>query len=384
MKITSSQLRKLTTGAAMVLGLTLASSGFSITADVSSIDCTANPVGTVLDSQTLGALPGTVDLQCLLSLTPGVSAQTSTNLTLTLNTNIVNNRDFSTLDGNSGPLPAAVGRSSVTDAIIVINDNVTGGPFATPNYTTGPTGQSPQYGILQSNNTLLWPGIILPVAPAFGNSGAVIRITNIRAKLPPEGSISGTIQMTPGTLGTSFTAISPIRFTARLSYTPDARFINRLYGQSSFDTFTPSHTTSPSEVSATWKLNWQPRLSYSWLIRDMDTATVGTPALSLQSPLLYGNPYGGAVSQPPLEYPRGNYNFGSPLGGVDIYQRPQPTAPGMLWEIPSRQTPTWDTLPGITPWGVPPGGYPWEIPAKKPSDKPQKSQKDHPWEIPPK
>jgi hypothetical protein len=119
----------------------------------------------------------------------GQPAGIQANIDLTLDANVTNNRNFDAPLGNGGPL-VVIGRSNITDAVLIVNGNTEGGAFATPNYLTGPSGvgQSPQYGMLMDSKTLRWSGVFLPMPGVSGNPDVTtIRITNIQANLVRPG-----------------------------------------------------------------------------------------------------------------------------------------------------------------------------------------------------
>lgn len=89
-------------------------------------------------------------------------------------------------------------------------------------------------------------------------------------------------------------------------------------------------------------------------IQQTDAATTGTPVLTPQSPFIYSSPPSGQT--PALGFPPGS----------------------MPREIPPQQMPTWENMMKMHE------GIPMDIPLRKSSDKPGKSKKDTPWEIPPK
>lgn len=116
-------------------------------------------------------------------------------------------------------------------------------PFAVGLSVFRPTGVQPfvQYPYIPFSSTTLLPGFTISfganVAPNSGNFGSADNFPGIGS---PVGSIL------PGlVLATNFITLTggavvevPATFTTAPSYLPDAPFINRLYGQSAFSTFT--------------------------------------------------------------------------------------------------------------------------------------------------
>jgi hypothetical protein len=187
-----SRLPKATAGAALALMATLAlpvpSMAGRLTCSVSQVTVEARIVETVRESK--GEQLKDLLLQCPKAPdTQGQPAAIQANIDLTLNANVTNNRNFGAPLGNGGPL-LVIGRSAITDAVLIVNENTEGGAFATPNYLTGPSGvgQSPQYGMLMDSKTLRWSAVFLPVPGVAGNPDVTtIRITNIQANLVRPG-----------------------------------------------------------------------------------------------------------------------------------------------------------------------------------------------------
>jgi len=317
-------------------------------------------------------------LQCPKAAdTQGQPAAVQANIDLTLDANITNNRNFDAPLGNGGPL-VVVGRSNITDAVLIVNENTEGGAFATPNYLTGPSalGQSPQYGLLVGSKTLQWNGVFLPVPGVAGNPGVTtIRITNIRANLARpavpvaakltmnlpdyisktesgfewKGSALATLPMPLPNPPEGLGLLSAPVFTSLKLYPVQSAPSTDIASAGLATAGTRlalSFTNIPSGASV-----WLPPVIYLFRqgspyannIQTFDAATVGTPnpsAQSVQSPVYqipYGNqnPYGFPIY--PYPYDFGGRTYGGPEDRG--YDRPWGTpgtwGPGIPWEIPS-------------------------------------------------
>ena len=141
-----------------------------------SASCSAALVPAIVRSEGIAEVQGDIVAVCILSST------VVTDVTVQLNVNVTNNRDF-----GHGP-----GAATATDAILIINEDTS----------------APMYGTLTADNTLQWYGVILPL-PVSGNI-LTVRITNIRANASQLGvpSPAPVLPPFPVTAVVSFTGIS--------------------------------------------------------------------------------------------------------------------------------------------------------------------------------
>ena len=143
------------------------------------INCTASSVPPVIRAEGLAERLGDIVLRCtstVIGLTEAESldqqsSYLTVNVSVSLNTNVTNNRDF-------GP------GSSVTDAILVTNENNAQTPSA-ESVLGGPDPRFPlpQFGVLASSTRLEWNGVLFPI-PGAGQfpTTTTLRFTSIRAK----------------------------------------------------------------------------------------------------------------------------------------------------------------------------------------------------------
>jgi hypothetical protein len=190
------RLSGVTVGAALALMATLA---VSVPSMADLLNCRGKQVvveARIAETSSRGSRLRDIGLQCPKAAdTQGQPAYIQVNIDLTLDANVANKRNFGAPLGNAGPL-VVVGRSNITDAVLIVNENTAEGPFATPNYLTGPSGvgQSPQYGLLVGSKTLRWTGVFLPVAGVAGNPDVTtIRITDTQVNLAQPGIPVGAI-----------------------------------------------------------------------------------------------------------------------------------------------------------------------------------------------
>lgn len=170
--------------------------GTSVTANAQTglMTCTATAVPPLVRAEGIAELVGDIIAVCVVSnpqLFSTIPPNITTNVTVTLNTNITNTRSIIT---------APTGYPSITDAVLIV-DEVNGTPTAvsTPSgltkFVTGGSIPVPQYGGLLSNNTVQWLNVSIPTP--FNELGGIfttttIRITNIRSNvsqlgIPPIG-----------------------------------------------------------------------------------------------------------------------------------------------------------------------------------------------------
>jgi hypothetical protein len=300
----------------------------------------------------------------------GQPASIQADIDLTLDANVTNNRNFGAPIGNAGPL-VVVGRSNITDAVLIINENTTDGPFATPNYLTGPlgVGQSPQYGLLVGSKTLQWNGVFLPVPGVSGNPDVTtIRITNIQANLARPGIPVGAklAMRSPGYRLTESGLEWDASALAALPMDPPSGVGFLSAPASTALKIYPVVSPPTSGLgSAGVRLNlsfanvaegtgWIPpitylfkeRSPYAYNLQGFDVATTGLPnpsAQPVQAPtyqIPYGqqSPYGGPLY--PYPYDIGGRSY----GGQRDREYNSPSIPGTPWEIAPLQ------IPGTIPW----------------------------------
>ena len=367
----------------MTLMLTLA---FSVPSMAGGLTCSAIPSQVIVEAriiETSGAESRGKKLMDLVFQCPksadaqGQPAAIQANIDLTLDANVTNNRNFGAPIGNAGPLVVA-GRSNITDAVLIINENTTDGPFATPNYLTGPlgVGQSPQYGSLVGSKTLQWNRIFLPVPGVSGNPDVTtIRITNIQANLARPGIPVGA-KVTMNLPGYVYNTESGFDWDASVLKTVPMPLPNPPSGLGFLSAPTStalkiypvlspptsglgsagvrlalSFTNIPQGASV-----FVPPIIYLFRkgspyannIQSFDVATTGIPnpsAQSVQTPA-YQIPYG---NQNPYGYPIYPYPYdigGRTYGGQGDRGYNSPLIPVTPWEI--------------APWQIP-GTIPWEL-----------------------
>lgn len=383
------RLRRVTVGAVMAL---MSTPLLSLPALAESLTCQvlieARIVETARESK--GQQLKDLLLKCPKAAdTQGQPAFVQANIDLTLDANVANNRIFGAPLGNGGPL-VVVGRSNITDAVLTVNENTADGPFATPNYLTGPggAGQSPQYGLLTGSKTLTWNGVFLPVPGVAGNQDVTtIRITDIQVNLArPDIPVGAKLAMRPpgyrltqngiewdasalATVpmplpnpppGFGLGAVNrPVSIALKINpvVSPDLKINLEVSpptsGLGSAGTrLALQFTNIPSGASV-----WLPPVIYLFRqgslyannIQGFDVATAGIPnpsAQSAQTPV-YQIPYG---NQNPYGYPiyQNPYGYGGVLGGRP-YSGPEDRDYNNPWGAPG-------------PWGP---GIPWEIPPMK-------------------
>jgi len=151
-----------------------------------SLSCNAFAVPAQSRAEGLAELLGDIVVQCSLQnpTAGGFPPTIIANVSVTLNVEVTNNRDFTVSGG---------GTSETTDAVLVVNEVTAGGPFNTSTLSTTPNIPSPQYGTRVPPGTLQWSGVILPVPGIVGSPGPVtsIRITNMRGNVSRLGIPTG-------------------------------------------------------------------------------------------------------------------------------------------------------------------------------------------------
>lgn len=135
--------------------------------------CSANAVPPIVRSEGLAEIVADVVLSCSTLGQPPSQAYLQLNLSLSLNQNVTNNRDF------------GAGKD-FTDAVLVTQENL-GNPTTQSEFGgQDPRFPLPRYGSLASSNRLEWNGIDFPIPgggdPAFP-SVITLRITNVRARV---------------------------------------------------------------------------------------------------------------------------------------------------------------------------------------------------------
>lgn len=373
------RLSRVTVGATMTLMLTLA---FSVPSMAGGLTCSAVPSQVIVEARIIEMSGGVSKYDKLMDLllqcpkvadAQGQPASIQANIDLTLDTNVTNNRNFGPPVGNAGPL-VVVGRSNITDAVLIINDNTTDGPFATPNSSGG--GQSPQYGILVGSKTLQWNGVFLPVPGVSGNPDVTtIRITNIRANLTrPDIPVAAKITMqSPG--GYHWTEIgfewdasvlkavavpSPILPLGLGFLSAPASTNLKLYPAQSAPSAGVANAGTRLAISFTnipqGSSVFVPPIVYLFRqgspyannIQSFDVATTGIPnpsAQSVQTPA-YQIPYGNQNTGYPIYQNPYGYGGAGPYGGQGDRGYNSSLIPVTPWEI--------------APWQIP-GTIPWEL-----------------------
>ena len=318
--------------------------------------------------------------------TKGQPAFIQANIDLTLDANVTNNRNFGAPLGNGGPL-MVVGRSNITDAVLIVNENKADGPFATANYLTGTfgVGQSPQYGMLMDSKTLTWNGVFLPVPGVAGNPDVTtIRITDIQANLARPGipvgaklamrspgyrltesgfewdaSALAAVPMPPPNPPSGFGFVSaPVSIALKINpvVSPDRNKINLGLSPSSSD-FSSAGIASQGTRLALQFTNipsgasvWLPPViylfrqgsAYASNIQGFDNATTGIP-----------NPSAQPVQQPTYQIPYGQTQ--TPYG-YPIYQNPYGYGEraDRGYDDPQRLVIPWEIPPGVILRDIPP------------------------------
>jgi len=125
------------------------------TANAQLFTCTAFSVPPQVRSEGVSELTGDIIAQCT-----GGTGTVTTNVNLTLNTNMTNNRDFS-----SG--------STITDAVLWVNGSAASPAAATAPPTAFAIG-TPRYGTRISDTQLQWADVLIPI-------NGTVRISNVRA-----------------------------------------------------------------------------------------------------------------------------------------------------------------------------------------------------------
>jgi hypothetical protein len=375
------RLSRVTVGATIALMLTLA---FSVPSMAGGLTCSAIPSQVIVEARIIETSGGESKGKKLMDLVfqcpkaadaQGQPAAIQANIDLTLDANVTNNRNFGAPVGNAGPLVVA-GRSNITDAVLIINENTTDGPFATPNYLTGPlgVGQSPQYGSLVGSKTLQWKRIFLPVPGVSGNPDVTtIRITNIRANLARPGIPVGA-KVTMNLPGYVYNTESGFDWDASVLKTVPMPLPNPPSGLGSLSAPTSTalkiYPVLSPPISGLGSAGVRLALSFTNIpqgssvfvppivylfrqgspyannIQNFDVATTGIPNPSVQS-----------VQSPAYQIPYGNQNpYGSPIypypydfGGRRTYGGAEDRDYNNPWGAPG-------------PWGP---GIPWEIPPMK-------------------
>lgn len=306
----------------------------------------------------------------------GMPPSIQANIDLTLDSNVINARNFAAQPGNAGPL-VPVGRQNIADAVLITNENTTDGPFATPNYVTGDfgVGQSPQFGMSGDGKTLRWNGVFLPVPGVAGNPDTTtFRITNIRASVARPGvPVTAKLTIKPfgsyhrGDGGFEWDASTLKTVPVPSPYAP-ADF-GYLSGFSSATLKIYPEVSPPSSGlgsgSVRLVINFDvPRGSGDWIppatylfrqgspyaggIQSFDVATTGLPNVTPELPQQprYQIPYG--QTQAPYGAPiyRNLYDYGEQRDrGYDPWAAGVPlNRPVIPWEIPPWQ------IPGTIPW----------------------------------
>ena len=135
------------------------------------VTCTAFAVPPTVRVEGIAELVGDIIANCTSTVVGG-SPNFVTNVTVTLNTNVTNNINF-----GAG--------TSVTDAVLIINEATPGTPTATITPGTVPTTEL--YGTLLSTSTLQWAGATIPTPGAGDGAGGTnptvttVRVSNVRA-----------------------------------------------------------------------------------------------------------------------------------------------------------------------------------------------------------
>jgi len=164
-----------------LMTLMVFSAGMAQAQSTGLVTCTATAVPPVVRAEGIAELVGDVVLACITTnsapFVPGVDFLV--NISVSLNVNITNNINF-----GAG--------TSVTDAVLVINENNCVAPSSVGN-VSGTCGapfiqfQDPQFGVLAANNRLEWNEVRFPVPSAlrtgFDPNPAVttLRVTSMRA-----------------------------------------------------------------------------------------------------------------------------------------------------------------------------------------------------------
>ena len=161
------------------------------------VTCTANAAPSVVRAEGIAELEGDIVLACTATGT-GLPPTLTTNFNVTLNAPVTNRAGstsgFNPPGGTVTPAPSA---SVVRDAVLVVNENVTGGPYTTSNPDAF-DGQAPQYAIAVGSTGLAWNGVAVPV-PGVTNGSTnftnpaitTLRFTNIRANVCSFGIPTG-------------------------------------------------------------------------------------------------------------------------------------------------------------------------------------------------
>jgi len=142
--------------------------------------CTATAVPPVVRSEGLAEIVGDVIISCTAGGQSTNQIYAQTNLSLALNVNVTNNRDF-----GAG--------TNFTDAVLVTQENL-GNP-TTESVFGGSDSRYPlpRYGRLSNSNQLVWDSIDVPIPgagdPAFP-SVTTLRITNVRARVNTDSIVS--------------------------------------------------------------------------------------------------------------------------------------------------------------------------------------------------
>jgi hypothetical protein len=344
------RLRRVTVGAVMALMSTLL---LSLPALAWGLTCTARQVlieARIAETSSRGSRLRDIGLQCPKAPdTQGQPAYIQVNIDLTLDANVANKRNFGAPLGNAGPL-VVVGRSNITDAVLIVNENTADGPFATPNYLTGPSGvgQSPQYGMLMDSKTLRWTGVFVPVPGVAGNPDVTtIRITDTQVNLV-QPSIPVTAKLTMNLPGYVYNTESGIVYDAAALKTVPMPLPNPPPG------FGLGAVNRP--VSIALKINpvVSPDLKINLEVSppSTDVASAGIATSGTRLAISFTNiPQGSSVFVPPIVYLQRQFSpYASSIQSFDIATTGIPNVspdpvPQPRYQIPYGQT--------QTPYGAP-------------------------------
>ena len=158
---------------AAVFTLAVLGCGLELGAQGTLTSCSSNAVPPIVRSEGLAEIVGDVILSCSTIGLPSSESYLKFNLSLALNVNVTNNRDF-----GAG--------ANFTDAVLVTQENL-GNPTTESEFGgQDPRFPLPRYGSLASSNRLEWNGIDFPI-PGGGDpplpSVITLRITNVRARV---------------------------------------------------------------------------------------------------------------------------------------------------------------------------------------------------------
>jgi hypothetical protein len=128
-------------------------------AELGVLSCTATAVPPVVRAEGIAELVGDIVISCI-NIAPAVPTGVftnylTTNISVSLNTNVTNNRVSGT----------------ILDTVLVINENNDTTPTSAPTFGgPDPRFQEPMYGVLAANNRAEWNGVQIPV-PGAPNDG---------------------------------------------------------------------------------------------------------------------------------------------------------------------------------------------------------------------